>query len=100
MYPLTHVIRPDFSLSWHEAVALVHEVALALGDLTTLPAPEDLFLEDDGTVVVGFASEVPGHPVTSLAALLVQLLEGTNAPPALRSLAADNAKTPPAHATV
>ena len=87
MHPLTHVIRPDFSLSWHEAVALVHEVALALGDLTTLPAPEDLFLEDDGTVVVGFASEVAGHPVTSLAALLVQLLEGTNAPPALRSSA-------------
>ena len=100
MYPLTHVIRPGFSLSWHEAVALVHEVAVAIGDLTTLPDPDDLFLEDNGTVVIGFASELAGNPVTSLAALLLELLQGVDAPAELRRLAADNAKTPPAHATV
>ena len=50
MYPLDQVLKPDFSRSWQEAVALVQEVALALGDLKTLAAPEDLFLEEDATV--------------------------------------------------
>ncbi len=100
MYALDQVLEPDFSRSWQEAVALVQEVALALGDLRTLPAPEDLFLEEDATVAIGFASEEARDPVTSLATLLVQLLEGIAAPAELRSLAADNAKTPPAHATV
>jgi hypothetical protein len=97
MYALDQVLRPDFSRSWYEAVALVQEVARALGDLTTVPTAEDLYLEEDGTIAIGFASEVSQHPVTALAALLVQLLEGVAAPPQLCSLAADNAKTPPAH---
>jgi hypothetical protein len=100
MYSLAQILKPDFSRSWQEAVALVQEVAVASAGLPTLPAPEDLFLEEDATVAIGFASEEARDPVTSLAALLLEALEGTNAPPPLRSLAADNAKTPPAHATV
>jgi hypothetical protein len=100
MYPLDEILRPDFGLSSEEAVALVQEIALAVGDLGTLPAPEDLFLEDDGTVAIGFASEVRGDMVTSLATLLLQLLDGVTVPDGLRTLAADNAKTPPARATV
>ena len=100
MYSLDLVLRPDFSRSWQEAVAVTQEVARALGDLKTLPAPEDLFLEEDATVAIGFASEEPGDPVSSLASLLLRLLEGVNAPAELLSLAADNAKTPPAHPTV
>ncbi len=100
MYALDQVLKPDFSRSWHEAVALVQEVAAAVGDLTTLPAPEDLLLEEGGTVSIGFASEVASHPVTALGTLLLQLLEGSTAPAELRSFAAENANTPPAHGTV
>jgi len=100
MYTLDQVLKPEFPRSWHEAVALVQEVADALGPITTVPAPEDLVVEEDGTVVLGFASEIPGDPVTGLGTLLVQLLEGVDTPAALHSLAVDNAKTPPAQPTV
>jgi hypothetical protein len=100
MYTLEQVLKPDFSRSWYEAVALVQEVARALGDLTTVPAAEDLYLEEDGTIAIGFASEVSRHPVTALAMLLTQLFQGAAAPAGLRSLADDNAKTPPAHDTI
>ena len=100
MYPVTQVLRSDFPRSWQEAVALVQEVALALGDLTAVPGSDDLFLDEDGSIQIGFASEADEHPVTSLANLLLAALEGVDAPPQLRSLAVDNAKTPPAHSTV
>ena len=100
MYTLDHVLKPEFPRSWHEAVALVQAVADALGPITSVPAPEDLVVEEDGTLVLGFASEIAGDPVTGLGSLLLQLLEGVDTPPALRSLALDNAKTPPAQPTV
>jgi hypothetical protein len=100
MYAVTQVLRSDFPRSWQEAVALIQEIALALGDLSTVPAPEDLFLDEDGNIQIGFASEADEHPVTSLANMLLAALEGVEAPPQLRSLAVDNAKTPPAHTTV
>ena len=70
---------PTFARSWFEAVAVVQAVALALGSLSTVPAAEDLLLEEDGTVRFGFASEAPEDPVVGLATLLLQLLEGTSA---------------------
>lgn len=100
MYTLDQVLKPEFSRSWHEAVALVQAVADALGPITSVPAPEDLVVEEDGTLVLGFASEIAGSPVTGLGSLLLQLLEGVDTPPALYSLAVDNAKTPPAQPTV
>ena len=100
MYTLDQVLKPEFKRSWHEAVALVQEVADALGPITTVPAPEDLIVEEDGTLVLGFASETAGDPVTGLGRLLVRLLDGVDTPPALHTLAVDNAKTPPAQATV
>jgi hypothetical protein len=100
MYTLDQVLKPEFPRSWHEAVALVQAVADALGPITAVPAPEDLVVEEDGTLVLGFASEIAGDPVIGLGSLLLQLLEGVDTPPALHSLAVDNAKTPPAQPTV
>lgn len=100
MYTLDQVLRPDFPRSWHEAVALVQEVADSLGTVTTVPAPEEIHVGEDGSLVLGFASEAAGDPVRGLGRLLLQLLEGVDAPAALQSLAVDNAKTPPAQPTV
>ncbi len=100
MYTLDQVLKPDFPRSWHEAVALVQEVADSLGAVTTVPNPEEIHVGEDGTLVLGFASEAAGDPVRGLGRLLVQLLEGVDAPAALQSLAAENARTPPAQSTV
>lgn len=100
MYTLDEVLKPDFPRSWHEVVALVQEVADSLGAVTTVPVPEEIHVGEDGTISLGFASEAAGDPVRGLGRLLVQLLEGVDAPAALQSLAADNAKTPPAQPTV
>jgi hypothetical protein len=81
-------------------VALVQHVAGAVGDLPSVPAPEDLLLREDGSLSSGFASETAEHPVTSLAKLLMAGLEGIDAPPQLCSLAADNATASPALPTV
>lgn len=100
MYTLAHVLNPAFARSWHEAVALVQELAATLGPVLTVPSPEDVFLDESGTLTLGFGSESAGNPVTSLARLLEQLLEGVSAPPELLALAAENAQGSPVHATV
>lgn len=100
MYTLAHVLDPAFARSWHEAVALVQELATTLGPVLTVPSPEDIFLDDTGTLTLGFGSESAGNPVTSLARLLEQLLEGVSAPPELLALATENAHGSPVHATV
>ena len=100
MYTVAQVLNRDFSRSWYESVALVQEIAATLGTWSTVPAAEDLFLDEEGTVSFGFADERAENPVVSLATLLAGLLEGTEAPAALRSLAAENARPNPAHATV
>jgi TonB family protein len=100
MYTLAHVLNPAFARSWHEAVALVQELAATLGPVLTVPSPEDVFLDESGTLTLGFGSESAGNPVTSLARLLEQLLEGVSAPPELLALATENAQGSPVHATV
>jgi hypothetical protein len=101
MYAVPQILEPDFPRSWQEAVALVQEIIATLGPVTTVvPGPEDLSLDEDGTVSIGFARESAADPVTGLANLLMQLLDGTTAPPPLLSLAADNAKAPPGHMTI
>ena len=49
MYTVDQMCAPTFAHSWFEAVAVVQAVALALGSLSTVPAAEDLLLEEDGT---------------------------------------------------
>ena len=100
MYTLAHVLNPGFARSWHEAVALVQELAATLGPVLTVPSPEDVFLDESGTLTLGFGSESAGNPVASLARLLEQLLEGVSAPPELLALATENAQDSPLHATV
>jgi TonB-like protein len=99
MYSVAQVLRPDFGRSWHEAVAIVQEVASQLSPGLAVPAPEDLLFEDNA-LVFGFGSESDELPVTSLAVLLQGLLEGIEAPGGLRDLATENAKPSPAHTTV
>ncbi|MBA3886600.1 MAG: hypothetical protein H0X67_12850 [Acidobacteria bacterium] len=100
MYSLAHTLKPQFGRTWHEAVAIVQELASITGELEVLPLAEDLSLTDEGTLVLGFAGETGEAPVTALARLLDALLEGTDAPDGLRSLTADNASPTPAHASV
>lgn len=100
MYTVDLVRAPDFAHSWPEAVAVVQEVVVALGILSTVPAAEDLFLEEDGSVTLGFASETSEDPVAGLAALLRQLLEGTSAPAELGALAGDPTQSQPATPSV
>ena len=94
MYTVEQMRAPSFARSWYEAVAVVQEVASALGSLSTVPAAEDLLLEEDGTVSLGFASEAPEDAVAGLATLLLQLLEGTSPPAELGRLAGDYAGLP------
>lgn len=93
-------LKPGFRRSWQEAVAIVQEVASKLGDLPSVPPPEDLIIEEDGTIALGFASEVVENPVISLASLLVRLLHETDAPAQLRRLAQDDAGPNPPHASL
>jgi hypothetical protein len=100
VYSIADILKPQFARTWQEAVAVVQELASVAGDLDVLPLPEDLSLTDEGTLVPGFAGEAGEPPVTALARLLRDLLEGTEAPEALRNLAAESAGPAPAHATV
>jgi hypothetical protein len=100
MYTVAQILSPDFRRSWSECVALVGEIADTLGTSPTVPAAEDMFLQEDGSISLGFAAEQAVDPVMSLATLLADLLERTDAPAALRTLAAENARPNPAHGTV
>ena len=65
MKTLADLIGVDFPLLWHEAVAVVQEVASLVGPDGAVPADEDLFFTEDGTIEFGFASE---HHVVAVAA--------------------------------
>src|SRR5580765_5046594 len=100
MYTVAQILNSDFSRSWSECVALVREIAETLGTSPIVPAAEDIFLQEDGSISLGFATEQAADPVVSLATLLAGLLERTDAPAALRALASENARPNPSHASV
>jgi len=100
MYSVAQMLRPEFARSWHEAVAVVQEVASQLTPGLAVPAPEDLLFENNGSLVFGFGSESNEPPVVSLGRLLQELLSNVEAPAGLRDLASENAKPTPAHVTV
>jgi len=100
-YSIADVVQPDFKRSWQEAVAIVQEVASQVAPETPVPDAEDLTLDGDGRLELGFGPDTAGHPVTALASLLQMLLEGLNdAPAGLRALANENSQPEPAHASV
>ena len=98
MHTVAEILRPEFARSWHEAVAIVQAAAALLVPGVNLPGPADLYLDDDGTLAFGFGSESSADPVTALAGLLEDLLEGVDAPASLRELAVENARSA-SHAT-
>src|SRR4051812_48952362 len=100
MYRVSDVLRPEFARSWYEAVAIVQEVAAQLVPGAVVPGPEDLLLERNGTLQLGFGPDTPQDPVEALASILQALLEGIDAPSGLRMLAADNAVATPAVSSV
>jgi hypothetical protein len=99
MKTLADLIGADLPVLWHEAVAVVQEVASLVGPDGAVPADEDLFFTEDGTIEFGFASEHHVVAVAALARLLRRLLRD-DAPAALRSLAEENSGEQPSHPTV
>ena len=100
MHSLAAVLNPEFGRSWHEAVAVVQEAATLWQPGLSIPGPEDIFVDEEGVLSFGFGDESSENPVTALATLLQGLLKGLDAPPSLVELAAENAKSQPAHASL
>jgi len=99
--------RPEFSLHWQEAVAVVAEIAAVLQarGLSSVPAPESVVLASDGTL--GLPDEGPlraaaaqGGPAQRLGTMLDALLSSVACPPELRQLVVHSLADPPAYATV
>src|SRR5690242_18061001 len=91
MYRVSDVLKPDFARSWHEAVAIVQEVASQLVPGGTVPAADDLLIGADGGIQLGFGPDSPQDAVHALGGLLKSLLDGVDAPGGLRDLALNNA---------
>jgi hypothetical protein len=100
MYRVSDVLKPDFARSWHEAVAIVQAVADQLVPGATVPGPDDLLIDQNGSVQLGFGSADPQDPVCAVASLLQSLLSGVEAPVGLRELADDNSKPVHVYSTV
>ena len=100
MYRVSDILNPEFARSWHEAVAIVQEIASQLAPGATIPEPEDLLIDDNGKLQLGFGPDEAQNPVSILATLLKSLLNGVDAPGGLRDLAAENAKSNPALSSV
>lgn len=94
--------RPEFSLHWHEAVAVVAEVTamlLARG-LSRVPASESVVLTPDGTLRVLDEGSPDPAPARRLGAMLDLVLSSVACPPELRQLVVHSLADPPAYATV
>ena len=100
MNSIADVIAGQVPRSWHEAVAVVQEVAAQLTAGLSPPDPQDVLLDDDGTLTLGFGSESPDEPVVQISKLLRLLLEGTDSPAPLMELAQENSRVPPAHSSI
>jgi TonB family protein len=94
--------RASFSLEWHEAVALIAELAdtMRASPLAFVPAPESIVITADGTLVVDGGPTFEGVPSQDLAGLLERLLSSGSCPPELQQFVASNLAEPPAQATL
>lgn len=102
MVTAIELVRPEFALHWHEAVAIVAETAamlLARG-ITSVPDPASVVLTPDGTL--DLLDEGPPSPAPSqrLGGMLDVLLSSSACPPELRRLADESMADPPAFATI
>jgi hypothetical protein len=94
--------RSSASLEWHEAVALVAELAGAMiaSGAGRVPAPESVFVAADGSLEVRDGRSLDGPPSQQLAALLGDLVSSARVPTELAQFVADNRAAQPARATV
>ena len=100
MFSVSQVLSSGFARSWHEAVAIVQEAASQVQPGLGLPGADDLMIDEAGVLTLGFGDEGSDDPVAALAGLLGGLLEGVEAPQALRDLASENDGPSPSHASV
>ncbi len=70
MYRVSDVLKPDFARSWHEAVAIVQEVASQLVPGGTVPGADDLLIDAEGGIQLGFGPDAPQNAVNALGSLL------------------------------
>jgi hypothetical protein len=89
----------DLPLLWHEAVALVQEVASHVPADGGIPSDKDLLIHEDGTITFEATSPAGMPAVTALSRFLQRLLPA-DAPVALRALASENAGEQPTHPTL
>jgi hypothetical protein len=102
MVSFAEVRRPELALHWHEAVAIVAEVAAMLRSRghTRVPALDTIILDADGTLRFldeGRQSAAPGQ---QLGDMLDALLSPVPCPLELRRLVDDTKADPPGHATL
>jgi hypothetical protein len=99
MKTLGDLIGVDLPLLWHEAVAVVQEVASHVTPNGVVPFDSDLLFNEDGTITVcgSGARRVP--VVTALGRLLQRLLPA-DAPVGLRAFASENSSEQPTHPTL
>lgn len=102
MMTVADLQRAAFSLHWHEAVAVIAELASVMqaSRLAHVPAPASIAITGDGTLLVSGGSTLEGPPPHALAALLEELLSSASCPPELGQFVAHNLAEPSAHATL
>jgi hypothetical protein len=102
MISIADLRRPAVSLHWHEAVAVIAELAgtMQASGLARVPDPGSIVLAADGTLLVTGAGTLAGLPSGDLAGLLEGLLSSVSHPPELGRFVAGNLGDPPAHATI
>ena len=102
MVSIAEVRRPELALHWHEAVAMVAEIAAMLRSegRARVPALDTIILDADGTLRFldeGRQSAAPGQ---QLGDMLDVLLSSVPCPLELRRLVDDTKSDPPGHATL
>lgn len=88
---------------WHEAVAIVQELAECLGrqgPAAHVPDLEHVAVEANGELTILPGGPSLGPPVQQLARTLDILLDGTSAPPELRCLVSENTGETPKHGSI
>jgi hypothetical protein len=102
MVSIVDLRRPEISLHWHEAVAVVAEVAATLSTLglSSVPRLDSIVLAVDGTLRMPDDGPLDPEPVRWLADMLEVLVAPVACPPELRRLIADSVTHPPAFATL
>jgi hypothetical protein len=111
MISIAQLRTPGFSLHWHEAVAVLAEVATILRarGFSRVPAPESIIIGPDGVLSLGegpwedswdLEDSGDGLPVQRLGRMFDGLLSSVACPSELRQLAMESMADPPAHATI